>query len=151
MTYLIDTDILYEICKGEQCDIAVSAWYASISGRELFLSALSLGEIRKGAERVRFYDPRQAELLNRWLLDVELAFDGRLLGIDKSVSEQWGRMNAIRKIPAIDALQAATALTHGLTLVTSRDSNVLGLGVKVLNPFRGSVTPLTRDIRRFGT
>jgi len=59
-----------------------------------------------------------------------------VLGIDNAVSDQWGRMSAIRQIPVIDGLLAATAVTHGLTLVTRNDRDVAGLGAKVLNPFR---------------
>jgi predicted nucleic acid-binding protein len=74
-------------------------------------------------------------VLERWLREVEAAFDGRVLGIDNSVSDQWGRMSAIRTIPVIDGLLAATALANGLTLVTRNDRDVAGLGVAVLNPF----------------
>jgi predicted nucleic acid-binding protein len=59
-----------------------------------------------------------------------------VLGIDNAVSDQWGRMSAIRPIPVIDGLLAATAVTHGLTLVTRNDRDVAGLGATVLNPFR---------------
>ena len=60
----------------------------------------------------------------------------RVLGIDNAVSDQWGRMSAIRPVPAIDGLLAATALTHGLILATRNDRDVAGLGATVLNPFR---------------
>jgi hypothetical protein len=75
--------------------------------------------------------------LERWLREVEAAFDGRVLGIDNAVSDQWGRMSAIRPLPAVDGLLAATALTNGLTLVTRNDRDVAGLGALVLNPFNG--------------
>jgi toxin FitB len=64
------------------------------------------------------------------------AFHGRLIGIDNAVSDQWGRMSAIRPLPAIDGLLAATALTNGLTLVTRNDRDVVGLGATVFNPFK---------------
>ncbi len=122
MSYLIDTNIISELRKGERCDSRVSAWYASIADGDLFLSTLVLGEIRKGVER--------------WLRQVETAFDGRVLGIDNAVSDQWGRMCAIRLVPIIDGLLSATAVTNGLTLVTRNDRDVTGLGAAVLNPFR---------------
>ena len=75
-------------------------------------------------------------MLERWLSDVETAFGERVLGIDNAVSDQWGRMSAIRTIPVIDGLLAATALTKGLTLVTRNDRDIAGLGAAVLNPFR---------------
>lgn len=138
MSYLIDTDVIAEIRKGSRCNISVTAWYGSVSGDDLFLSTLTLGEIRTSVERVRFGDPKQAEELSRWSVDVALAFKGRVLGIDDAVAEEWGRMSAIRSIPTTAGLLAATAFTHGLTLVTGHEADVVGLGATVLNPFRGA-------------
>ena len=138
MSYLIDTNIISEVRKGKRCDPHVAAWYASIADEELFLSTLVLGEIRKGIELVRSKNPDKAEALERWLRQVEAAFDGRVLGIDNAVSDQWGRMNAIRSLPVIDGLLAATAATNGLTLVTRNDRDVAGVGAMLLNPFRVS-------------
>lgn len=137
MSYLIDTNIISEVRKGQRCDPRVAAWYASIADEDLFLSTLVLGEIRKGVELVRPRDAGKAEALENWLREVETAFDGRVLGIDNAVSDQWGRMSAIRSVPVIDGLLAATALTNGLTLVTRDDRGVAGLGASVLNPFNG--------------
>jgi hypothetical protein len=136
VSYLIDTNIISEVRKGDRCDPHVSAWYASVAGEELFLSTLVLGEIRKGVELARARDAGKATVLERWLRQVEAAFDGRVLGVDNAVSDQWGRMSATRPVPVIDGLLAATALTHGLTLVTRNDRDVAGLGAAVLNPFR---------------
>ena len=138
MSYLIDTNMISEVRKGDRCNPGVSAWYASIADEDLFLSTLVLGEIRKGVELVRSRDPNRAEALERWLGRVEAAFDGRVLGIDNVVSDRWGRMSAMRPIPVIDGLLAATAMTNGLTLVTRNDRNVAGLGALVLNPFVSS-------------
>lgn len=138
MSYLIDTNIIAEVRKGARCDPHVSAWYASIADEEIFLSALVLGEIRKGVELARPKDAGKAAALERWLREVETAFEGRVLGIDNTVSDHWGRMSAIRPIAVIDGLLAATALTNGLTLVTRNDRDVAGLGVTVLNPFKGA-------------
>jgi predicted nucleic acid-binding protein len=137
VSYLIDTSIISEIRKGARCDARVSAWYASVADEDLFLSTLVLGEVRNGVELARPRDAGRALALERWLGDVEAAFNGRVLGIDNAVSDQWGRMSAIRPLPAIDGLLAATALTHGLTLVTRNDRDVAGLGAMVLNPFKG--------------
>ncbi len=78
----------------------------------------------------------KAAALERGLHDVEAAFDGRVFGIGAAVSDQWGRISAIRPIPTVDGLLAATAVTHGLTLATRDDRDVSGLGATVLNPFR---------------
>jgi toxin FitB len=136
VSYLIDTNVISEVRKGARCDAHVAAWYASISDEDLFLSTLVLGEIRKGIELARIRDVGRGVALERWLRDVESAFDGRVLGIDNAISDQWGRMSAIRPVPVIDGLLAATALTHDLTLVTRNDRDVAGLGATVLNPFR---------------
>jgi predicted nucleic acid-binding protein len=136
MSYLIDTNVISEVRKGDRCDPHVSAWYASITDDDLFLSTLVLGEIRKGVELARPRDPAKATALEQWLRQVEAAFDGRMLGIDSAVSDQWGRMSAVRPIPAIDGLLAATAVANGLTLVTRNDRDIAGLGAMVLNPFR---------------
>lgn len=138
MSYLIDTNIISEIRKGARCDAHVSAWYASIADEDLFLSTLVLGEIRKAVELARPRDAGKAAALERWLREVEAAFDGRVLGIDNAVSDHWGRMSAIRPVPVIDGLLAATALTNGLTLVTRNDRDVAGLGATVLNPFNAA-------------
>jgi predicted nucleic acid-binding protein len=138
MSYLIDTNIISEVRKGARCDAHVSAWYASIADEDLFLSTLVLGEIRKGIELARSRDLGKAVALESWLRDVEAAFNGRVLGVDNVVSDQWGRMSAIRAVPAIDGLLAATALTNGLTLVTRNDRDVAGLGATVFNPFKGA-------------
>jgi predicted nucleic acid-binding protein len=135
MSFLIDTNIISEVRKGERCDTHVSAWYASIADDDLFLSTLVLGEIRKGVELTRPRDAAKAVTLERWLQEVEATFDGRVLGIDNAVSDQWGRMCAIRPVPVIDGLLAATALVNGLTLATRNDRHVAGLGATVLNPF----------------
>jgi len=136
VSYLVDTNIISEIRKGRLCNHNVSAWYASIRDEDLFLSALVLGEIRKGIELARARDPDKAATLERWLRQVEAAFDGRVLGIDNAVADQWGRFSAVRSVPVIDGLLAATAMVNDLTLVTRNDRNVAGLGALVLNPFR---------------
>ena len=136
MSYLIDTNIISEVRKGDRCDRRVAAWYASVADEDLFLSTLVLGEIRKGVELARRRDPDKAAVLERWLGQVELAFGGRVLGIDNAVADQWGRMSALRPAPVVDGLLAATAMTNALTLVTRNDRDVAGLGAAVLNPFR---------------
>ncbi len=102
---------------------------------DLFLSVLVTGEIRKGIERARPRDSRKAAALERWLREVERTFSDRILPVDAGVADIWGRMSAIRPIPAIDGLLAATANRFDLTLATRNVSDVDGLGASVLNPF----------------
>lgn len=136
MSFLIDTNIISELRKGDRCDAAVAAWWSGVAEDDLWLSALVLGEIRKGVELARRRDPRKAAVLETWLSDVASGFGDRVLPVDASVAEEWGRMNAIRPVPVIDALLAATAKANDLTLVTRNEADVSGLGVEVLNPFQ---------------
>ncbi len=97
---------------------------------------LVIGEVRQGIERLRGRDPAQAEVYEEWLQELESSFRDRLLPLDAEVAQAWGRLNAARPLPVVDALMAATAVEHGLTFVT-RDTGVLsGLGVSVLDPWQ---------------
>lgn len=136
MSYLIDTNVLSELRRREP-NQGVIEWFEQRPATTLYLSVLTLGEIRKGIDS-RVVDDRQLKLLD-WL-EVELPrfFSGRILAVDAEVADRWGQLNAQmrRPIPAIDSLLAATALTHGLKLVTRnvRDFNYPELGV--INPWR---------------
>ncbi|WP_188902084.1 type II toxin-antitoxin system VapC family toxin [Caldovatus sediminis] len=138
MTWLIDTNIISEVRKGPRCHPAVAAWWAGVEDRDLFLSALTLGEIRKGVEGIRPRDPAKAAALEGWLAEVAEAFGPRVLDVDTAVAEAWGRMSALRSVPVVDALLAATARVHDLVLVTRNTTDVEGLGVRVLNPFESA-------------
>ena len=138
MTWLIDTNIISEVRKGPRCHPTVAAWWAGVEDRDLFLSALTLGEIRKGIEGIRPRDPAKAAALESWLTEVAEAFGPRVLGIDTAVAEAWGRISALRSVPVVDALLAATARVHDLVLVTRNTTDVEGLGVRVLNPFESA-------------
>ncbi len=135
MTFLIDTNIISEVRKGDDGDPGVSAWWNSVSEDDLWLSALVLGEICKGLELVRDRDEFKAEALEKWLDEVISSFGDRVIPIDTAIAEEWGRMTAIRSVSVIDTLLAATAKVHGLTFVTRNVADVAELNVDVLNPF----------------
>jgi len=135
LSYLIDTNVISELRKGARCDPAVTAWWDKVENDELWTSALVLGEIRRGVELARRRDPQKAKALEAWLEEVVTGFGDRILHIDEQVADEWGRMNAIRPLPIIDGLLAATARANGLTFVTRNGSDVRGVGVDVLNPF----------------
>lgn len=137
MSFLVDTNIVSEIRKGPRADRNVSAWFAAVPDAKLYLSVLALGEIRRGVELKRTQDPAQTAALEKWLTTVQREFGGRILAVDSSVADEWGRMSAIRPVSIIDGLMAATARVHGFTLVTRNTAHVAGLGAAVLNPFEG--------------
>ncbi len=138
MSYLIDTNVLSEL-RRKQPDPNVVAWMQVRPRPSLFLSVLTLGEIRKGLERVE--DAKRRQALLDWL-EVELRhyFVGRLLDIDAATADRWGRLmaQAGRPLPAIDGLLAATALQHDLTLVTRNSKDFADVGVRLINPWEGS-------------
>jgi predicted nucleic acid-binding protein len=135
VNYLIDTNVISEVRKGDRCDAKVAHWYEGVQDHQLYLSVLVLAEIRKGVERMRPRDPAQARVLEKWLTAVNKRFGERILSVDDAVAEEWGRMNAPRPLPIIDCLLAATAKVHGLTLVTRNVGDIGGVGIQLLNPF----------------
>ena len=133
--YLLDTNVVSELRKRDRCDENVAAWYTGVSDDELFLSVLTLGEIRQGVERIRDRDPQQCAALEQWLQDVTRGYAHRILPIEEKVSAVWGRLYYIRNVPVVDGLLAATARVHNLTLVTRNIQDVQELGVNLFNPF----------------
>ena len=134
--FLLDTNVISEVRKGLRCDAGVSNWYAGVIERDLYLSTLVLGEIRRGVELSRRRrDYQQADRLESWLQTVTGGFAERVLPVNAEVADTWGRLCAVRPIPVIDGLLAATALTFDLVLVTRNISDVQGLGAQLLNPF----------------
>jgi len=139
VAYLIDTNVISEVRKGPRCDPRVAAWWRAVRDADVFLSVLVLGEIRRGVERARGNDPAKAEALEAWLAAVTGTYGERILAIDQAAADEWGRMNARRPVSTVDALLAATAKAHGLTLVTRNVSDVADLGADLVNPFEGLV------------
>lgn len=135
MSYLIDTNVLSELRRREPHP-GVVEWVERRPATTLHLSVLTLGELRKGIEALAAGERRRA--LSDWL-EVELAgfFAGRLLPIDAAVADRWGRLvaDAGRPVPAIDSLLAATALTHGLVLVTRNVRDFEFAGLELVNPW----------------
>ena len=133
--YLLDTDVLSEVRKGERADPGVAAWFRDQSDRSLHISVLSVGEIRRGVPLVRSHDPAQAAALDRWLLRLLESWSRRILTVDGRTAEIWAELMIPSPRPVIDALLGATALRHDLTLVTRNVSDLQGSGVRLLNPF----------------
>jgi toxin FitB len=136
MSYLLDTNILSETIRRAP-NKAVLTWLEKIPGEALFVSVLTLGEIRKGVEAVE--DKKRREKLRLWLEhELPAWFEGRVLPVDIAVADRWGRILAEvgRPAPTIDSLLAATALHHELRLVTRNARDFEYSGLEVINPFK---------------
>ncbi len=140
MSYLVDTNVLSEL-RRKIPNSGVLQWFEDRPASTLFLSVLTLGEIRKGIQAISEIDRRQ--VLVDWL-ETELTafFTGRILAVDVAVADRWGRLvaGAGRPLPAIDSLLAATALEHDLVLVTRNTKDFESLGVSLINPWNTSLS-----------
>lgn len=137
MRYLLDTNVISELRKGRRANRGVQAWFAVCVDNELCTSVLVLGELRRGIENLRLRDPSGAAALEQWLARVHESFADRVLDVDAAVADRWGALNVPDPAPVVDGLLAATALEHGLVLVTRNVRDVWRTGVEVLNPFEG--------------
>ena len=135
MTFLIDTNVISELRKGEKADRAVLGWISQVDEDDLYLSVLVVGEIRKGVERVRRRDQASAQALETWLRQITTAYAERVLPITTEVAEVWGRLNVADPLPVVDSLLAATAQVHGMTVATRNVIDIGRTGVPVVNPF----------------
>jgi predicted nucleic acid-binding protein len=135
VTYLLDTNVLSETRK-RQPAAGVAEWIASTPPDRMHISVLTLGEIEQGIARIRGRgDQNQAAALERWLTDLQAGFEDRVLPVSLPVATAWGRQPNPRSV--IDALIAATARVHGLTVVTRNVKDFEPAGIPVLNPFTG--------------
>lgn len=135
MSYLLDTNVVFELVRPKP-DAAVLEWFATTPDNALFLSVLTLGEIRKGVEKLT--DAQRREKLRIWLEHDLLGWFGqRILPIGPEVADHWGRLLAQvgRPLPAIDSLLAATALHHDLRLVTRNTRDFDYAGLEIINPW----------------
>ncbi len=136
MSWLLDTNVVSELRKGARADAGLIRWASAREG-DAWLSALTVGEIRRGTELLRRRDDVAARQLDIWLAGLLDTFESRILPVDARVAEVWGRINVPDPLPTVDGLIAATALAYDLTLVTRNVKDVAGSGVRVLNPFAG--------------
>ena len=135
MKFLLDTNVVSE-ARRPQGNADVRSWLSSAPGDSLFLSVLTVGEIRRGIERLRRRDEVQASVLEQWLDTLRRDYADRLLPVTSDIAEEWGRLNVPDPLPTVDGLLAATAAVHGLTLVTRNTADLAGTGVRLLNPFQ---------------
>jgi len=130
-----DTNVISELRKGPRANPRLLAWFREVPDEEIHLSVLVLGELRRGVEAIRTRDTRQAAALERWLERLAADHAERILPVDAAVAHEWGRLTARRAASVIDTLMAATALVHGLVLVTRNVKHVDWTGVAYVNPF----------------
>ncbi len=139
MNYLLDTCVISELAA-RQPEPGVMAWLDAVEDERIYLSVITIGEIKRGIEKLPASPRRQ--VLADWLSgDLLLRFRGRILAIDTAVILRWGELTAKleregRPLPAMDSLTAALALTHNLHLVTRNEKDFAGSGVAVVNPWR---------------
>ena len=135
MSFLLDTNIVSELRKGVRCNRGVAIWHRSLAADSSYLSVLVVGELRRGVELLRRRDPSSGARLDQWLDRLAADYAERLLPVDASVADCWGRLSVPDPVPAVDGLMAATALVHDLTLVTRNTADVGRTGARLLNPF----------------
>lgn len=136
MAFLLDTNVISELRKRRRNDSKVQVWLSSVPSDDLFTSVIVIGEIRRGIEKIRPADPVFASRLELWLHALQSDYQGRLLSITEEIAEFWGTLCPNDPLPEPDGLIAATALYHGMTLVTRNVEHVQRSGVNLLDPWQ---------------
>lgn len=138
--YLLDTNVVSELRKAKagKADQNVRAWAESVSAASLFLSVVTILELETGILLVERRDPSQGAVLRAWLGGHVLpAFSGRILAVDTAVAQRCAKLHIPDPRSDRDALIAATALVHGMTVVTRNVADFAPTGVEILNPWAG--------------
>jgi predicted nucleic acid-binding protein len=139
MGYLLDTCVLSELVKPRP-DAGVLGWLEEADESRLYLSVVTIGELEKGIARLPTSARRKR--IERWVRgDLAARFEGRLLDVDRAVAERWGAISGASEsrgmpLPVIDGLIAASALTHGLEVVTRDTGDLERCGARCVNPWR---------------
>ncbi len=133
--FLLDTNVVSELRKGERADAGLRAWLAGHVDDEFWLSVLVVGELRRGVELLARRDAASAAVLGRWLDETIEEFSDRILPVSLAISQAWARLSVPDPMPVVDGLLAATASEHDLTLLTRNVTDVARTGVAYVNPF----------------
>jgi toxin FitB len=134
--YLLDTMVLSELRKARRNPNLVG-WLEHVRPTDLFLSVVTIGEVEKGIAKQQRRNPAFAERLADWLDGVLRYYATRILAVDLSTARRWGRLADAHGDAGVDLLIAATAMEHGLALVTRNVGHFAGTGVPLVDPFRG--------------
>jgi predicted nucleic acid-binding protein len=133
--FLLDTNVVSELRKGDRAHSGVSDWIEAHAAAELWLSVLVVGELWRGVELIRRRDPASADVLSAWLEGLTRDYQDRILPITNDVVRRWAEVTVPDPVPVIDGLLAATALEHDLVLVTRNVADIERTGVVWQNPF----------------
>jgi toxin FitB len=135
LSFLLDTNVVSEFAKAKP-NPGVIAWLGSVPSTDLFLSVITLGEIRKGIERKRMMSPPDAGRLDAWFTTLVLRYRSRILPFDEQSADEWGRIMALHPaVPVEDSQLVATALQHNLTFATRNVRHIAQTGVPFIDPF----------------
>ena len=133
MTHLIDTDVLSALRRRER-NPAIARWVAAQRPTDMHISIVTVGEIERGICRQQRVNPEFARTLALWLDNVVGSYGERILALDLAVIRRWGRLSATLGHAGADLLIAATALEHGLSVVTRNVRHFAATGVDVIDP-----------------
>jgi predicted nucleic acid-binding protein len=134
-SYLLDTNVIAELRKGSRANSGVTRWFERHAGDDLWLSVLVVAELRRGANRIRRRNPAEADQLDSWLDALEASFADRILPVTLDVVRRWAAIGIRVPFPVVDGLLVATAITHGLTLVTRNAADIERSHADWENPF----------------
>ena len=134
LAYLLYTNVLSETRK-KRVDAGVLSFLQAAEASSLYVSVLTLGELRKGVAKKKLEDPEAARRLAEWVDGLEFSFADRMIGIDAAIARLWGDWSGDRPRAVVDTLLAATAVVHGLSLVTRNIHDVRDIPVKLLDPW----------------
>ena len=136
MRYLLDTNFISELRKGDRANRGVQTWAMDNDSSLSALSVVTIAEIRKGIENKRRTDTRQADAIESWLQTILVKFSTNILPVTIDIADRWGRLLSNSQLPLNDSLLAATALEYGLTVITRNVADFEGSGVQFHNPWK---------------